>query len=367
MMKGLELAQPWFLLALLLAPVAWWWSARSAGRVVFSSLRALPLGGDTWRTRIAWLPDVLIALGVAALAVALAGPRKGDSSSRIHSEGIAIVMAIDVSGSMRALDLTEKGKELTRLDAVKGVFEKFVLGGLGLDGRDDDAIGLVAFAHYADTRSPLTLDHNNLIEAARQLEFASEDEDGTAIGAGLELAVDRLAKFGSRAKVASRIGAGLELAVQRLAEFRPKDKVGRVAVLLTDGVSNIHDIEEDAAIEDAIKHGVKVYTIGAGTNGDALIRVDRGDGRSQLVHMPVEIDEAMLRKVADRTGGRYFRATDHDSLETIYKQIDRLERTTLDETRFTEYRQFYTYLVALAIALVVAAFALRGSVLRRLP
>ena len=343
MMKGLELAQPWFLLALLLAPVAWWWSARSAGRVVFSSLRALPLGGATWRTRIAWLPDVLLALGVAALAVALAGPRKGDSSSRIHSEGIAIVMAIDVSGSMRALDLTEKGKELTRLDAVKGVFEKFVLGGLGLDGRDDDAIGLVAFAHYADTRSPLTLDHGNLATAARQLDFAKQDEDGTAIG------------------------AGLELAVQRLAEFRPKDKVGRVVVLLTDGVSNIHDIEEDAAIEDAIKHGVKVYTIGAGTNGDALIRVDRGDGRSQLVHMPVEIDEAMLRKVADRTGGRYFRATDHDSLETIYKQIDRLERTTLDETRFTEYRQFYTYLVALAIALVVAAFALRGSVLRRLP
>ena len=343
MIRGIEFAQPWFLLALLLAPVAWWWSARSAGRVVFSSLRALPLGGQTWRTRIAWLPDVLIALGVACLAVALAGPRKGDSSSRIHSEGIAIVMAVDVSGSMRALDLTEKGKELTRLDAVKGVFEKFVLGGLGLDGREDDAIGLVAFAHYADTRSPLTLDHGNLATAARQLDFAKQDEDGTAIG------------------------AGLELAVQRLAEFRPKDKVGRVAVLLTDGVSNIHDIEEDAAIEDAVKHGVKVYTIGAGTNGDALIRMDRGDGRTQLVHMPVEIDETMLRKIADKTGGRYFRATDHDSLETIYKQIDRLERTTLDETRFTEYRQFYTYLVALAIGLVIAAFALRGSVLRRLP
>ena len=342
-MKGVEFAQPWFLLALVLAPLAWWWSARSAGRVVFSSLRALPLGGQTWRTRIAWLPDVLIALGVASLAIALAGPRKGDSSSRVHSEGIAIVMAIDVSGSMRALDLTEKGKELTRLDAVKGVFEKFVLGGLGLDGRDDDAIGLVAFAHYADTRSPLTLDHGNLATAARQLEFAKEDEDGTAIG------------------------AGLELAVQRLAEFRPKEKVGRVVVLLTDGVSNIHDIEEDAAIDDAIKHGVKVYTIGAGTNGDALIRVDRGDGRSQLMHMPVEIDETMLRKIADKTGGRYFRATDHDSLEQIYKQIDSLERTKLDETRFTEYRQYYVWFVLLALGLVVAAFVLRGSVLRRLP
>ncbi len=342
-MKGVEFAQPWFLLALLLAPIAWWWSARSAGRVVFSSLRALPLGGDTWRTHIAWLPDVLLALAVAALAIALAGPRKGDNHSRIHSEGIAIVMAVDVSGSMRALDLTEKGKELTRLDAVKGVFEKFVLGGLGLDGRDDDAIGLVAFAHYADTRSPLTLDHANLVTAARQLEFAKQDEDGTALG------------------------AGLELAVQRLAEFRPTEKVGRVVVLLTDGVSNIHDIEESAAIDDAIKHNVKVYTIGAGTNGDALIRMDRGDGRTQLMHMPVEIDEAMLRKIADKTGGRYFRATDHESLETIYKQIDSLERTKLDETRFTEYHQYYTWLVAIAMGLVVVAFALRGSVLRRLP
>ncbi len=342
-MKGVEFAQPWFLLAALLAPLAWWWSARSAGRVVFSSLRVLPLGGETWRTRIAWLPDVLIALAVACLAIALAGPRRGDNSSRIHSEGIAITMAVDVSGSMRALDLTEKGKELTRLDAVKGVFEQFVLGGLGLDGRDDDAIGLVAFAHYADTRSPLTLDHANLVTAARQLDFARQDEDGTALG------------------------AGLELAVQRLAEFRPNDKVGRVAVLLTDGVSNIHDIDEDAAIDDAIKHGVKVYTIGAGTNGDALIRVDRGDGRSQLVHMPVEIDEAMLRKIAEKTGGRYFRAKDHDSLETIYKQIDSLERTKLDETRFTEYRQYYTWFAALAMALVAVAFALRGSVLRRLP
>jgi Ca-activated chloride channel family protein len=311
--------------------------------VVFSSLRALPSGGDTWRTHIAWLPDVLLALAVAALAIALAGPRKGDNHSRIHSEGIAVVMAVDVSGSMRALDLAEQGKEQTRLDAVKGVFEKFVLGGPGLDGRDDDAIGLVAFAHYADTRSPLTLDHANLVTAARQLEFAKQDEDGTALG------------------------AGLELAVQRLAEFRPNEKVGRVVVLLTDGVSNIHDIEEGAAIDDAIVHNVKVYTIGAGTNGDALIRMDRGDGRTQLMHMPVEIDEAMLRKIADKTGGRYFRATDHDSLETIYKQIDGLERTKLDETRFTEYHQYYTWLVAIAMALVVAAFALRGSVLRRLP
>ena len=113
---------------------------------------------------------------MVALAIALAGPRAGDQSARVRRDGIAIMMAVDVSGSMRALDLSERGRELTRLDAVKQAFERFVLGGDKLDGRPDDAIGLVAFARYAETRSPLTLDHGNLIAAARQLDFARDDE-----------------------------------------------------------------------------------------------------------------------------------------------------------------------------------------------
>ena len=335
-----EFAEPWFLLAALLAIPAVWWSWRSSGRVVFSSLRALPAGGHTWRTRIAWLPDVLIGLAVIALAIALAGPRAGDKSSRVRRDGIAMVLAVDVSGSMRALDLSERNQELTRLDAVKKVFEQFVVGGRGLNGRSDDAIGLVAFARYADTRSPLTLDHGNLVTAARQLDFAREDEDGTAIG------------------------AGLELAVQRLSEFKAKS---RVAILLTDGESNVHDIDEETAIDDAIKAGVKVYTIGAGTTGVAPIRVDRGDGQTQLMQVSVSIDETLLRRIADRTGGQYFRATDNASLKKIYAQIDKLERTTIEEERFTEYHQHYGNLVALAMALVMLAFVLRGTVLRRLP
>lgn len=341
---GIELAQPWFLLAALLAAPAVWWSLRSAGRVVFSSLRALPHGGETWRTRLAWVPDALLGLGVVALAIALAGPRAGDKTSRVRRQGIAIVMAVDVSGSMRALDLSEKNRELTRLDAVKQVFERFVLGGRGLDGRPDDAIGLVAFARYADTRSPLTLDHGNLATAARQLDFAEEHEDGT------------------------HIGAGLELAVTRLAELKPGDQhVGRIVILLTDGESNVHDIDEDTAIEDAVEAGVKVYTIGAGTNGIAPIRVTRRDGGSELRSMPVSIDEATLRKIADKTGGQYFRATDHASLAKIYGQIDQLERTTIEQEQFTEYHQYYGAFVALAMALVALALGLRGSVLRRLP
>jgi Ca-activated chloride channel family protein len=344
-----EFAHPWFLLAALAALPALYWSRRAAGRVVFSSLRALPHGGQTWRTHLAWLPDALHVLAVIGLAIALAGPRVGDKSSRVRREGIAIMMAVDVSGSMRAQDLAGKtgatcnpdpDHDPTRLGAVKRDFISFVRGGDGLDGRPDDAIGLVAFARYADTRSPLTLDHGNLIAAARQLDFARQDEDGTAIG------------------------AGLELAVQRLADFKAKSKV---IILLTDGESNVHDIDEDQAIEDAVKAGIKVYTIGAGTTGVAPICADRGDGRSQLMQMSVSIDESLLHKIAAQTHGQYFRANDKAGLDRIYKQIDKLERTSIEEQRFTEYRQYYFYFVAAAMILIALALLLRGSVLRRLP
>jgi Ca-activated chloride channel family protein len=335
-----EPTHPWLIVLALFALPAYLLARMSAGRVVFSSLRALPLGGQTWRTRLAWLPDALIALAVVALAIALTGPRAGDRSSRVHREGIAVMMAVDVSGSMRATDLSEKNRELTRLDAVKQTFERFVLGGGKLAGRADDAIGLVAFATYAETRSPLTLDHGNLAAAARQVTFARDDEGATAIG------------------------AGLELCVQRLAEFKARSKV---AILLTDGESNVHEIDEDTAIDDAVKAGVKVYTIGAGTKGRAHVRVTHPDGSSELWPVEVSIDEALLRRIADRTHGQYFRATDHASLVKIYEDIDKLERTSLDEERFTEYREFYGQFVAAALVLALAAFALRSSALRRLP
>lgn len=352
--RSIDWAQPWAIAVAILAVPAVWWSMRGSGRVVFSSLRALPGGGETWRTRMAWLPDALYGLAVIALAIALAGPRKGDQSSRVRREGIAIMMAVDTSGSMQAQDLADNVNEArcdykpdrdpTRLGVVKRVFEQFVLGGKKLDGRPDDAIGLVAFAHYAETRSPLTLDHGNLALAARELDFAQGDDDGT------------------------HIGAGLELAVTRLSEWKPKEKnVGRIAILLTDGESTVHEIDEDTATEDAIKAGVKVYTIGAGTNGIAPVCADRGDGRNVLVQMRSGLDEATLRKIAAKTGGQFFRATDAASLVEIYKQIDKLERTQIEENRFTEYTQYYPWFVVAAMSLVVLALLLRGTLLRRLP
>jgi Ca-activated chloride channel homolog len=354
LLREINFAQPWFLLLVLLALPALWWSKRSAGRVVFSSLRVLPAGGHTWRTRLAWVPDALYALAVVSLAIALAGPRRGDKSSRVRRDGIAIALAVDVSGSMRAQDLAGKagascdrqGDDPTRLGAVKRAFQQFVVGGKGLHGRPDDAIGLVAFASYSETRSPLTLDHGNLVAAAQQLDFAADNESET------------------------RIGNGLALAVERLREFKKDEKVGRIAILLTDGETTLRDentIDEDTAIDEAIKAGVKVYTIGAGSKGTAPVCLLDEDGRGHLRHVQVSIDEATLRKIAEKTGGQYFRATDEAGLRKIYRDIDKLERTKIEEERFTEYHQYYSWFVVAALELMLAALVLRGTYLRRLP
>jgi Ca-activated chloride channel family protein len=226
------------------------------------------------------LPDLLFAFAVAAVAIALSGPRVGDRTARVRREGIAILMAVDISGSMQALDLSTAGHERSRLDAVKDVFREFVLGGGGLAGRPDDAIGIVSFARYADCRSPLTLDHASLAQVADGLSLVKDrEEDGTALGDGLGLAVLRLRE--SKAK-------------------------SRVVILLTDGVSNAGETAPRDAADLARSQGIKVYTVGAGTNGVAPIRVeDPFTGRSVLRQVPVEIDEATLREIAERTGGRY--------------------------------------------------------------
>ncbi|HPH67416.1 MAG TPA: VWA domain-containing protein [Kofleriaceae bacterium] len=340
-MHSIEFAEPWLLLLLLLAPVVFGLSYLSRGRVVYSSLNLLPAHSASWRTRLAWLPDALLALAVVGFVVAAAGPRRGEENAKIRREGIAILCAIDISGSMMALDLSPPKKEQTRLDAVKEAFEKFVLGGANLGGRPDDAIGLVSFARYADTRSPLTLDHANLIAAARQLQIVSDrEEDGTAIGAGLALGVERLRTFKAKSKV---------------------------LVLLTDGVQNFDEISIDAAIDEARDGKVKVYTIGAGTNGMAAVRVPTGDGGSQLMQTQVQIDEQTLTEIADKTGGKYFRVTDNASLKSVYAQIDALERTAIEDTRFANYEQLFAAVLVTALLLLVVGLLLRATLFRRVP
>ena len=339
---ALEFREPLLLLLALLAVPVYVLGRRAAGRVVFSSLALLPNQGRSRRARLAWLPDAAVALGLVALVIAAAGPRVGERFSRVHREGIAIMMVVDVSGSMQALDLSTEDRERTRLEAVQDVFEAFVLGGGGLPGRRDDAIGLVRFAGYADTAAPLTLDHENLAAAARNLDIVRDRaEDGTAIGDALGLAVERL---------------------------RDSPAASRIVVLLTDGVHNAGVESPAAAAELARSMGIKVYTIGAGTTGLAPVRVeDPRTGRTALRAVAVEVDEAVLADVAERTGGRFFRADDANGLTRVYTEIDRLERTRISEERFRQYQELFAVPLALGLALAALGWVARVAVFARLP
>jgi Ca-activated chloride channel family protein len=342
LLAQLELRQPWLLLLALAALPAYAWLRRPGGVLRFSSLGLLP-ARPSWRTRLAWLPAAGVALAIVAFAVALAGPRTGRRGGAVRRDGIAIMMVVDVSGSMRALDLSEGDEERTRLAAVVDVFEDFVDGdGAGLPGRPSDAIGLIGFARYADTRCPLTLDHDVLGRIADQLAIVEDQaEDGTAIGDGLGLAVERLRESKARS---------------------------RVAILLTDGVNNAGEDTPEAAAALARKLGIKVYAVGAGTTGLARVRVqDPFTGESVLRQTMVEIDEDTLRAIAAETGGTYFRATDAAGLRQVYEEIDRLERTELEEERRRDFDEHYGVALALGLLLAALGFAGEATVWRRLP
>ena len=338
---AIEFREPLLLLLALLAIPVFMLARRTPGRLVFSSLKILPDEAGGWRRRLAWVPDAVLCLALLALVVALAGPRIGERFSRIHREGVAIMMVVDVSSSMRALDLSTAARERTRLEAVQDVFEDFVMGDGDLPGRPDDAIGLVSFAGFADTAVPLTLDHNNLTAVARDLDTVRDrSEDGTAIGDALALAVERL---------------------------RESTAQSRIAVLLTDGVNNAGVEAPAEAAELARSLGVKVHTIGAGTTGLAPVRVEDRFGRSVLRSMRVEVDEAVLRRIAEVAGGQFFRAEDADGLERVYAEIDRLERTRITEDRFRQYDELFALPLVLALALLAAGWLGRGALFARLP
>lgn len=339
-MSAVEFREPLLLLLALLAPLVFLLARRAPGRVLFSSVALLPARHRGWRERFAWLPDACVALAFLALVIALAGPRVGERYSRVQREGIAIMMVVDVSGSMAALDLSTASRERTRLQAVQDVFEVFVLGGGDLPGRPDDAVGLVSFARYADTAAPLTLDHENLVAVARNLEITTvREENSTAIGDALGLAVERLADSPARS---------------------------RVAVLLTDGVNNAGVESPAAAAELARSQGVKVYTIGAGTSGIAHMRVGV-PGRERLRPVVVEIDEATLRDIAERTDGRYFRADNAEALVDVYAEIDRLERVKITEDRSRQYEELFAPPLLAALILAMAGWLGRGAFFPRAP
>lgn len=340
-MAELELRDPWFLLAALLAPVVWWLASRLPASVTWSSL-SLVEGPRSLRARLSWLPAALLAAATVLLAIALAGPRTGNAVTQVQREGIAIAMVVDRSSSMEARDFVAGDQSTSRLDVVKRIFHGFVEGGGEFgDGRPDDLIGLVTFARYADGLCPLTLDHGNLLAMLDEIVVPIEQgEDGTAVGEGLALAVERL---------------------------RRNPTASKVAILLTDGVNNAGDIDPLQAADLAKQHGIKVYAIGAGRTGRAPFPVRLRDGRVQLRPVRVEIDEQTLQEIARRSGGRYFHATDEEGLREVVAEIARLERSEVNEIRYLEYEHHFAPFVAGALLLVALAALLSASWLRRLP
>jgi Ca-activated chloride channel family protein len=329
------LRDPWFLLFALLVPLVFVLASRLPTTVTYSSLALLDDAPRSPRVRLVRVPALLLALAVLSLVIALAGPRTGSATHRIRREGIAIAMVVDRSGSMQARDFVRGDTSVSRLDVVKEVFRKFV------SEREDDLIGLVAFARYADGLCPLTMDHGNLGAILDDVEIVTDRaEDGTALGEGLALAVERLRRQQVRSKV---------------------------AILLTDGVNNAGDIDPLQAADLAARYDIKVYAIGAGTTGYAPVPVQILGGRTVLRRALVEIDEETLEEIARRSGGRYFHATDADALAEVIADIDRLERSEVTEIRYLEYEQHYGGFVGAGLGLIAASALLSGTLLRRLP
>ena len=344
-------ASPWLLLLLLPAlPVIVYLGyvrRRTKAAVIYSSVEAFRTLKPSMVYRLRRLPDILRCLALALIIVALARPQKGQESVVVSTEGIAIQMVVDVSGSMMAEDMQFGGQRMNRLDALKRVFKDFIAGGEGLGGRPNDVIGMVSFARYPDARCPLTLDHGVLLQLIDDTQIVKErTEDGTAIGEAMALGIDRM----KDAKVKSK-----------------------VMILLTDGQNNCGDAvpvdtQNKVGVARVAKSlGIKIYTIGAGTRGYAPFPVMLPSGETALQRMEVNIDEATLKEIADVTGGRYFRATDGDSLARIYGEIDKLEKTKTESIKYLDYTELFPFFLFPGLGLLVIEHTLRSTRFRKIP
>ena len=321
----------YLLLLLLLGPLAWWYAARgerALGAVRYSAVDRL-VRADRRRTgRWRHLPFGLRLLALGLLLVAFARPQTGVTAENVATDGIDIVLVLDLSSSMLAEDL-----EPNRIGAARQVAADFVR------GRLNDRVGLVVFAGEAFTQAPLTLDHRVVTTLIEELEVGVI-EDGTAIGMGVATAVKRLGDSSAESKV---------------------------IVLLTDGQNNRGSIDPATAAQMAQALGVRIYAVGAGTRGSAPVPVDDPLFGRRTVRMQVDIDDEALEEMASLTEGRYFRATDRESLERVYEEIDALETTEIEMTSFTRYGELFHLPLAAGLGLLLLEAALGRTLLRRLP
>jgi len=329
-------ARPWLLLLLLLLPVLIWWRRRQGAPPAFlySSARLvralLPLGRHS-PTR--WLA-VLRGLALVCGLVALAQPRLSQSEIRVTASGVDIAVAFDMSGSMAAEDFVVQGQRISRMEMSRRVLRQFI------QRRPNDRIGLVLFATDAYVAVPPTLDHEYLLSVVDRLELGMIGADRTAIGMGLASALNRLRELPSKS---------------------------RIVILLTDGQNNSGKIDPRTAAEAAQALGIKVYTIGVGTRGRAPTPVQDVFGRKMYRWVDVDIDEATLQFIADRTGGRYYRADNAERFEEIYREIDRLEKTEAEVKKYTRHRELAGWWIAAMLVLLAAEVVLGETVWRRLP
>jgi Ca-activated chloride channel family protein len=331
MLSNIHFAQPWFLLFLVIIPVmsVWYWFRHksSSADIQVSDATVFDATPKSLRQRLYHGLFILRMLAVAALIIALARPQSHSSGEDVSVEGIDIVLASDISGSMQAEDFKPN-----RVEAAKAIAMQFI------DSRPNDRIGLVIFSSEAFTQCPLTSNHSILKNLFAQVHTGMID-DGTAIGDGLATAVNRL-RFSSA--------------------------ISKVIILLTDGVNNQGVIDPMTAAEIAKLYGIRVYTIGVGTMGTAPYPVKTQFGM-QYQNMEVEIDEALLKQIADLTNGKYFRATNNEKLEAIYKEIDKLEKSKIDVLEYSKKTEEFIPLLFIALALFLLEITARYLVYKSIP
>jgi len=327
-------AHPYLLLLLLALPVLAWLKGRRGKppAFVYSSVQLVRGLGAAHRSQAGAFLAALRWLALALLLVALAQPRFTKTETQVKASGVDIVVALDLSGSMESEDFEKGGERINRLQMAKEVLESFIL------KRPGDRIGLVAFSGKAYVAAPLTLDHDFLQENVERLRLHMI-EDGTAIGSGLATAVNRLRDVKSKSKI---------------------------VILMTDGQNNAGKVPPMTAAEAAKSLKVKVYTIGVGTRGKAPMPVMFfGQKRYQMVD--VDIDEDTLTKIADLTGGKYYRADNAQTFRQIYDEIDRLEKTEAEVKKYSQHRELFVWFVAIGLSLLLVEVLLSQTVLRRLP
>lgn len=329
-MNGLKFAEPLFLYLLVIVPVMVAFYILKQQKVNASvrmpGLQPFEKSGTTFRHYLRHILFAFRCLAIALLILILARPQKTDRFQDVSTEGIDIVLAQDISGSMLARDFKPD-----RLEAAKNIATEFI------SGRPYDRIGLVVFSGESFTQCPLTTDHAVLINLLREIQ-SGMIEDGTAIGMGLATAVNRI---------------------------KDSQVKSKIIILLTDGVNNKGEVAPATAAGIAKTFGIRVYTIGVGTQGMAPYPVQTPYGL-QYQNMPVEIDEGILQEIAQTTGGRYFRATDNNKLIQVYREIDKLEKSKIDVRQFTKKEERYLWPAIIAFALLISEILARNTIFKNL-